>query len=73
MYKLHCDYIKNKYGNSSRLFFNDTDSLMYEIKTKDVYEGFCRDKDMVDFRLNQLAVGKLKKKQLVLLLKNLSD
>ena len=46
---------------------------MYEIKTKDVYEGFCRDKDMVDFRLNQLAVGKLKKKQLVLLLKNLSD
>ena len=58
MYKFHCDYIKNKYGNSSRLFFNDTDSLMYEIKTKDVYEGFGRDKDMVDFRLNQLAVGK---------------
>ena len=34
MYKFHCDYIKNKYGNNSRPFFTDTDSLMYEIKLK---------------------------------------
>ena len=27
----------------------DTDSLMYEIKTKDVYETFSRDKEMFYF------------------------
>ena len=37
MYKFHYDYIKNKYVNNSRLLFTDTDSLMYEIKTEDVY------------------------------------
>ena len=36
MDKFHYDYIKNKYGNNSRLLFTDTDNLMYEIKTKDV-------------------------------------
>ena len=36
MYKFHYDYIKNKYGNKSRLLFTDTDSLMYEIKTEDI-------------------------------------
>ena len=44
MYKFHYDYIKNKYNNNSRLLFTDTDSLMCEIKTKDVYEGFRSDK-----------------------------
>ena len=34
MYKFHLDYIKNKYGNNSRLDFTDTDSLMYEIRYK---------------------------------------
>ena len=39
MYEFHYDCIK-KYGNSSLyiLLFIDTDSLMYEIKTEDVYE-----------------------------------
>ena len=44
MYEFHCDYIKNKYGNNSRLLFTDTDSLMYEIKTEIVYEDFNSDK-----------------------------
>ena len=29
MYEFHYDYIKNKYGNNSRILF--TDRLMYEI------------------------------------------
>ena len=40
MYEFHYDYIKNKYGNNSKLLFTDTESLMYEIKTEDIYEDF---------------------------------
>ena len=49
MYEFHYDYIKNKHGNNSRLLFTDTDSLMYEIKTGDVYEDFSSNKEMLDF------------------------
>ena len=49
MYIFHYDYIKNKDGNNSRLLFKDTDSVMYEIKTEDVYEDFSNDKEMFDF------------------------
>ena len=34
MCEFHFDYIKDKYGNKSRLLFTDTGSLMYEIKTE---------------------------------------
>ena len=37
MYEFHYDYIKNKYDKKLKLLFTDTDSLMYEIKTEDVY------------------------------------
>ena len=71
MYKFHYDYIKCKYGNSSRLLFTDTDSLMFEIKTEDVYKGFSNDKEMFDYSnyyakseyyddSNKLVVGKMK-------------
>ena len=36
-YELHFDYIKNKFGNNSGIIFTDTDSLMSEIKTENVY------------------------------------
>ena len=36
MCKFYYDYIKNKYGKYSRLLSTDIDSLMYEIKTKNV-------------------------------------
>ena len=48
-YKFHFDYIKNIFDNKSKLLFTDTDSLMYEIKTKDVYEDFSSNKEMFDF------------------------
>ena len=44
IYEFHYDYIKSKYGNKSRLLFSDTDRLMHEIKTKNVYEDFTQDK-----------------------------
>ena len=49
MYKLHYDYIKNKYDNKSKLLFTGTDTLMYHIKTEDVYEDFSSNKEMFDF------------------------
>ena len=47
-YKKTCT-LKNKYGNNSRLLFTDTDILMYENKTDDVYEYFSNNKEMLDF------------------------
>ena len=37
-----------KYGTNSRLSFIDTDSLMYEIKIKDVYQYLSQAKGMFD-------------------------
>ena len=71
MYKFHYDYIKNKYSNNSRLLLTDTGSLMYQIKTEDVYENFSKDKEMFDFsnysakskyydNSNKLVVGEMR-------------
>ena len=35
--------------NNSRLLLIKTDSLIYEIKTKDVYKDFSNDKKMFEF------------------------
>ena len=53
------------------LLFTDTDSLMYESKTEDVYEDFSKDKEMFNFSnysagskyyydSKKLVVGKMK-------------
>ena len=47
MYKFHYKFIKRKYND--KLLFADTDSLVYEIKTEDVYEDFYKDKNLLDF------------------------
>ena len=49
IYEFHYDYVKNKHDNLSKLLFTDTDSLIYEIKTEDVYEDFSSDKEMFNF------------------------
>ena len=48
MYDFHYNYIKHKYGNNAKLLFTDTDSLTYEIETKDAYKDFFKDKSKFD-------------------------
>ena len=49
MYDFHYNYIKKKYDDKATLLFNDTDSLMYEIKTDDFYADISKDvKDKFD-------------------------
>ena len=46
-----------KIGNKSKILFTDPDSLMYEIKTEDVYGNFSSDKEcliLVTIRLSQI-------------------
>ena len=43
MYDFHYTYIKTKYGVNAKLLFTDTDSLAYEIKTKDFYKDINPD------------------------------
>ena len=49
MYEFHYGYIKNKYGNNSRLLFTDIDSWIYEIKTENVHENFSENTERLDF------------------------
>ena len=43
MFDFHYNYIKNKYGSKAQLLFTDTDSLAYEIRTKDFYADIADD------------------------------
>ena len=40
MYDFHYNFIEKKFD--SKLLFTDTDSLTYEVKSKDVYEEFFK-------------------------------
>ena len=43
MFNFHYTYIKEKYNSKAQLLFTDTDSLMYQIKTKDFYKDITGD------------------------------
>ena len=47
MHDFHYNFIKKKFD--AELLFNDTDSLTYEIKSKDVYENFFKHNYLFDF------------------------
>ena len=48
IYDFHYSYIKRKHPDST-LLFTDTDSLIYQIQTINVYEVFYTDKQLFDF------------------------
>ena len=48
IYDFHYNYIKHKYEDKAKLLFTDTDSLTYEIETKDAYKDFFKDKSKFD-------------------------
>ena len=43
MYRFHYQYMKNKYGEKSKMLYTDTDSLLYEIETEDFYKDINAD------------------------------
>ena len=69
LYEFHYKYIKSKFD--AKLLFTDTGSLVYGIKTKDVYEDFYQNKNLFHFSdypldskffdpANKKVIGKLK-------------
>ena len=69
MYDFHYNFIKKKFN--AELLSTDTDSLTYEIKSKNVYEEFLKWKDLFDFsnyskdskffnETNKNVIGKMK-------------
>ncbi len=49
MYGFHYDFVKVHYpGKQSQLLFTDTDSLMYEISTSNLYENIWENRDKFD-------------------------
>ena len=51
LYEFHYDYIKN---NKSRLLFTDTERMVYEIETENVYGDFSKNKEM--FKMNNYSI-----------------
>ena len=68
MYEFHYEYIKRKFN--ANLLFRYTGSLVYEIKTEDVYEDFYKDKNYLQDSMelhskffdpaNKKVIGKMK-------------
>ena len=43
LYKFHYNYVKNKFGDNIDLVYSDTDSLVYDIRTEDLYADILPD------------------------------
>jgi hypothetical protein len=48
MYKLHYNFFKEYYGSKAILMYMDTDSLIYEIETADIYEDMKKKEELFD-------------------------
>ena len=65
MYEFHYDYMLSKYGKELKLCYMDTDSFVYDIKSKDFYKDIAEDVeerfDTSGYKDRPLPVGKNKK------------
>lgn len=43
MYDFHYGYMRKKYHNNCKLWYTDTDSLIYELKCQDIYTDMKED------------------------------
>ena len=62
MYDFHCNFIKKHFD--AELLFTDTDSLTYQIKSKDVYEEFFKQKHLTLVtvqKIQSFLIGLIKK------------
>ena len=48
-YRVKYKILQSKYNNTAKLLFTDTDSLVYEIETDDVYKDFYKNRSLFDF------------------------
>ena len=71
MYEFYSKQIGTKENNSAKLLFTDTDSLVYDIETDDVYQDFYKNKYLFHFSdypedlkffdlINKKVIGKMK-------------
>ena len=49
MYEFYYNHLKVKYGVKCNFLYTDMDSLILEIKTRDIYKDMAEDKDLYDF------------------------
>ena len=49
MYQFWYDHLKNKYNNKVELIYTDTDSLIIQVETDDIYKDMFEDKHLYDF------------------------
>ncbi len=71
MYQYWYDYVKAEYGEKASLLYTDTDSLVYEVETEDLYTDMGKRADLFDFSnyskdhplyntMNKGVIGKFK-------------
>ena len=49
MYQFWYDHLKNKYNDKVNLIYTDTDSLIIQFETDDIYKDMFEDKNLYDF------------------------
>nr|CAG8511667.1 220_t:CDS:2 [Entrophospora candida] len=49
MYQYWYDYVKVEYDGKASLLYTDTDSLVYEIETEDIYTDMAKNSELFDF------------------------
>ena len=65
MYRFYYDKIKAQYGNKCELIYTDTDSLLMEIQTEDIYQDMAKkisDYDTSDYQANHFLYSAANKK-----------